>query len=698
MERSTRYFLLGSLMLLMLPAAAQDLDSLRRVWSDGTRPDSVRFLACYDLVWDGYLFSDPDSALLLSEDLQRQARSRGSIKFDALAFDLMAVAWYVKGDMRKALSIYAISLPMHEGINNTESVADVIGNMATMHSFLGEHQQALELYDRALRMHTSQADTLGMANDINAMGRVHMVRGDHARAMEHYIRSLQMLHELGNDRGIATGLANLGTVYLLQGDYAAALPRFSEALVIAERLGDLDQVAEDLAQLGICHSELGDTANAMRCYNRALRVNEELGDQRGVVMVINKLADMRQQQQNQSEALALYRRSAEIAARNELPFGHATALVGAATTLLQQGHAREALSTARKADEVARNAEDISLERDAAELLYRTHRTLGNMAEALVHHERYLVLRDSMMREENQRETLRNQFAYDQERKSLADSLALRTERLLHAAAMATQRSRNQLLVGVLVMMVLLAIGIWYRMRFMARANRTIMAAQQQVLALERQREAETVRTRIARDIHDDMGGAITKIGMLSTEARRLIEADTASASETLARISSVSRDLAISLQDVVSTVDPRSDDVAAVVAQARTMAIRLLEGSPLEAELYFTHEGGARSLDPERKRSLLLLLKEAITNVLKHAGATIVRITLATDDERFELIVSDNGKGFDPEGTSSGNGMRNMRARASSLGAELELRTATGQGCTVQVRGPLHASPLLPK
>lgn len=691
--------------LLVLPCLlalghihAQDLDSLRLVWRDTDRPDSLRFKACYDLVWDGYLFSDPDSALLVADQLQDTARKHGSAQYDALAYDLQAAAWYVKGDLRKALSFYEISLPMHEARGDVGSMADVIGNMGSMYSFLGEHNQALALYDKALTVHTKEQDTLAMANDINALGGVYMVRGEHGRAIEHYTRSLHMLHAIKNDRGIATGLINLGAVHLLQGDYRAALSRYTQALAIAERIGDKDQLATLLPEIGTCHEQLGDTASAMAAYHRCKMISAELGDQRALVNALNKMGGLTLAAKQALKASTLFHEARVIAQEHELAFGHATALIGAGHSAKALGRASEALALAERARSIADRTDDISLKRDAAELLYQLHRNAGRTDQALLQHEAFVLYRDSMVREENQRETLHAQYAYDHERRALADSLAHQDEehrlRIAHAEQLAQEHLRRTWLIAALLVAAAVAIAVFVRMRTMQRANLAIQAAQDRVVEVEKQREAEAVRTRIARDIHDDMGGDITKIGLLSHEARLQFDKDPGSALGTLTRIGDLSRDVSHALQDVVNTVDPRSDDLALVMTHAKDMVTRLLEGTALNAELGFQHHGIPRTLDPERKRSMLLLLKEAVNNALKHAGASSLTISFTTDNNGFDLLVKDDGRGFDTTARGGGNGLRNMHARANALGAEILITTAPGRGCTIHVHGGLDVQP----
>ena len=202
-----------ALVFTHLLAFGQDVDSSRATWQDETTPDrGVRFMALYDMVWADYLFSAPDSAIHFALQMQDEAKQAGSIKYEALGVDLQAAAWYVKGELRKALEFYTRSLAMHEQSGNNESVADVTTNMASMYSFLGAHDTALVLYAKGLKTHELLNDSTAIANDLNAIGRVHMVHGDHARAIEFYRKSLRIMQALKDERGLATGHACLGSL------------------------------------------------------------------------------------------------------------------------------------------------------------------------------------------------------------------------------------------------------------------------------------------------------------------------------------------------------------------------------------------------------------------------------------------------------------------------------------------------------
>jgi len=684
--------------VLLLAAAspqmsiAQNVDSLRKVWGNEQLPDSTRFNACYDLVWEGYLFSQPDSAFVLAEDMEAQARAKGSLNFQTRANDLKAAVWYVRGDLPKALEHYTASLALYEQQHDTDGIADVLTNMATMCSLMGEQDEALRLYERGMRMHVESNDSVSLANDLNAIGRLHMVRGDHARAVDHFARSMRIQQALKNERGRATGFINLGALYLLQGDHTKALERYEQALILAKELDDRHLAGKILVEIGTCYEELGDKAQAIAYYRRSLIEREAIADEHGIIGSLNKIGEMQRLTGALDSAMVTFRRSAELGRSLELPFGEGTALVGIGQTLMELERPQEALAITEKALAVARAAEDLSLNRDVAALLFKLYKATGRNGEALAMHERYLLLNDSMMREENQREVLRYEFAYAYEQQTLADSLRHQQEQfantLAHADQLGRERNRRNMFGAGLALALLLAVGIWARMRYMAKADRAIVAAQAQLIESERQLESEKVRTRIASDIHDDLGSDLTKLGLLGREIKRSTEGQASSTTALAERIVGLSADAAAALSQIVWAADPAQDSAEGLVERASVFAQRLLDGTSIEHSLHFAHEGEDLVLDPSVKHDVFMLLKELLNNALKHAGATRIEGSLTTDAQRFTIRVSDNGRGFDAEHVRKGNGMRSIAVRTARLAATADMSTSPGNGCTTVVEG----------
>lgn len=208
------------------------------------------------------------------------------------------------------------------------------------------------------------------------------------------------------------------------------------------------------------------------------------------------------------------------------------------------------------------------------------------------------------------------------------------------------------------------------------------------VRELERERELEKVRMRIARDIHDGIGSGLTKITMLSRQL------DPASGQQA-ARIAEASTELVSELGEIVWTVDPRNDSYSSFIAYVRNMLGRQFEHLQVQlcTDMACAEEDRERSIGPELKRNILLVLKEAVNNALKHSGATSIEVRLALSASEAVLIVRDNGHGFDPQRIREGaNGLANFSKRAEALRGTVNVESG-GSGTTITLRVPLPST-----
>lgn len=208
------------------------------------------------------------------------------------------------------------------------------------------------------------------------------------------------------------------------------------------------------------------------------------------------------------------------------------------------------------------------------------------------------------------------------------------------------------------------------------------------IAELEREQEVQRTRMHIARDIHDGIGGGLTRIAMLS----RSIHGHGAD-EELAAQISRTSTELVRELGEIVWTVDPGNDNRSAFIAFVRNSLGRQFDGLNVELGLdaAVPREEGELPVPPAVKRNALLILKEAVNNALKHAGASRVHVRLHIADDHLELDVADDGQGFDPgDRAGTGHGLSNMLKRAQAAGGTLDMDARPGAGTTIRFRCPL--------
>ena len=195
--------------------------------------------------------------------------------------------------------------------------------------------------------------------------------------------------------------------------------------------------------------------------------------------------------------------------------------------------------------------------------------------------------------------------------------------------------------------------------------------------------EMERLRTRIAADLHDDVGTNLSSIILAS----QIIERELPIMSEERRHLSELRSRAGTTqemLKDIVWLLNPRNDTLDDFILKLKEIARRQLVNIPCE----FTVSGEQHvgRLDLEFRRNIVLFTKEAVTNVIKHAEATAVEVRLALGENLFSLTIHDNGRGFDPQAHAGGNGLTNLRMRAQHIGGTVEIASTKGNGTTIRL------------
>jgi ligand-binding sensor domain-containing protein/two-component sensor histidine kinase len=195
---------------------------------------------------------------------------------------------------------------------------------------------------------------------------------------------------------------------------------------------------------------------------------------------------------------------------------------------------------------------------------------------------------------------------------------------------------------------------------------------------------AEQLRSRIATDLHDDLGASLSQIAVFSEVLRkRRNDLSSNDADGILEKIGTTSRELVSSMSDIVWAVNPRYDSLIDLAARMR----RFAEDTFAQGDTAFEFSAPAADhlhIGPAAKREILLILKEGVTNIVKHARARRASASLATRGRQLTLRVWDDGQGFDPDASHAGNGIRNLRRRVAALGGTLTIVSAIGQGTEI--------------
>ena len=226
----------------------------------------------------------------------------------------------------------------------------------------------------------------------------------------------------------------------------------------------------------------------------------------------------------------------------------------------------------------------------------------------------------------------------------------------------------------------LLLVGVGGTVRVMEKRK-----YQLQLQRAEQERTLERERTRIAQDLHDDLGSSLTRLSLLSG----LVKADKDNPEQVEVhanKLSHAADQTVRALEEIVWAVRPGSDTLQSLIDYMAHFANELFDSNSTRCRMDLPSQLPALPLPPEMRHNIFLIVKEALTNALKHSGASEVRVQARLAVPALQILVADDGKGYDPASLVDGrrNGMGNMRRRAAAMNAKLDLQSAPGKGTTV--------------
>lgn len=234
---------------------------------------------------------------------------------------------------------------------------------------------------------------------------------------------------------------------------------------------------------------------------------------------------------------------------------------------------------------------------------------------------------------------------------------------------------------------------VWRRWWFLSLATLLVAIAIYSMFRyrLSQRLRVERVRTHIATDLHDDIGTNLSLIAMASEVALRRSGANDPQLTETLTLISATSRELVDSMGDIVWTINPRRDRLDDLIKRMRRFASDVFSARSIVFHFEAPSDDREVRLRTETRRQVLLIFKEAVSNIARHSRCTAAHIELKAHAGEIVLKMRDNGSGFDTGGQFEGTGLFSMRDRATKIGGTLEVDSRRGDGTTVILEAPIR-------
>jgi signal transduction histidine kinase len=541
-------------------------------------------------------------------------------------------------------------------------------------------QASIALYSRL----KEPIDSLVLSDIYSVSGNIYFAKGDYVKSLDYHTQALRLREALHLPAKIATTLSNIGNAYYYANNYAKALQALREG---TRQLHKADAPKERFARhfntIGLVYYDMDKIDSSLHYFNRALEVavageesSSELAD------IYNNLGALFAYIDKDQLAIENYQKAVVINRSHNDLASVAWGFNKLGNAFLRQEQNEEAKAYFYRADSIARFASTFELRKDIAYSIFSYYLKVLSRDSALKYVRLYDRLSDSIVRYKTSKNIQEIATKYEVEKKEAA--LTLSKETLARLAA-ENKVQKSYLVLAILGLLALAVIFFFayrsYRQN-KALSQLSLQLKDQELKKLMADQESETFaamlkgqeeeRERIARDLHDRLGGTLAALKLsLGREENHIEKADLEIIDQAVGEVRAIAHNLSsgvlekhglnIAFQQLKETIE-RSGKMKFNLYLSQNMAEL---GQQVSLELY-------------------RIVQELTNNTIKHAEASEINLQTSQHDATFNLIFEDNGKGMNAQEVKKGMGMQNIQKRIAAIKGRLHLDTEPGRGTII--------------
>jgi len=643
--------------------------------------------------------------------------------------------FYIQENTTEALKYYLPAAKLLEESGDKRNQAYIYGNIGYSYAAHSNFPEAIKAQKISLRLFKEIGDNLGVAVTHLSIGRYYDGLGNYLEALENYLASLKISEKFGYKSQIGTAYNNIGTIYDAQGNYPEAKKNYLAGLKLFKEIHDQHRITTSYNNLGAIYQVEGNYTEAMKNHLAALTISEEIKYKFGKAQSYGKIGNAYLCQNNYPDAIKNYQASLNIfkELENNKWISEASSNIGETYFKLNafpeaRQYFNDALSIAQKIQ--AKEQIEICYQN-----LARLDSASGNWEGAFTNHKLSLLYRDSLVNEKNSKKIteMMMQFEFDKKEDSLKLQQAYTDQELMRQTLLTGQHQQSLLLKEKELTLVnnekqlqqlqferqqadFTAQKIVQKADADTKQGQLVLLNKEkaiQTLELNKQKslknylvagivllgilsffvyknyrtrqklKLQTLRNKIASDLHDDVGSTLSSISIFSQMAQE----QSKEVNPLLDTIGESSRKMLDAMADIVWTINPENDQFEKIILRMRSFAYELLGAKKIDFEFNADEEVTKMKLSMEVRKNLYLIFKEATNNLVKYSGANKATFNIKAEKDSLTMLISDNGKGFDQQQPSMGNGLKNMKKRAGEIGGQLLIDSWPGKGTEIQLR-----------
>lgn len=407
------------------------LDSLWAIWKNPINEDTIRAMALMDYIWAGAFNNQPDSAIILNQQLYDFSHQIGFLSGKVDALEQNGYMYFRLGKYPQALDSYKSALSLSDSIDYQLRSADILLKTGYLYHENEDIIKALYYYEKCLKIYKELKDGFGISAVYNEYGSIYKAKGEYEKSLGYYLKSIAVNNEYNDDSGNASMYNNIGDLYFSQEKHDKSIEYFQKALALSEQSDDLMGISAALTGIANVYAQRGEYDYALEQLKKCQLINEKIG----------------------------------------YTLGNSNILIDIGDIYLEQKRFELAISSFQEGLMLAEELGDVGNQESSSDGLFKAYRTIGNHKDALTYLEKKLYFNDSLKSEETAIRLQQLEF----KRQIQADSLIqiekeLKVE-MQHQSEVRTKDRNRNLAIGFSIFFLFVSGGLYSRWSYIKKSK-----------------------------------------------------------------------------------------------------------------------------------------------------------------------------------------------------------------------------------
>lgn len=635
-----------------------------------------KLLLSFALLFSGFVFGQNAQDIIdgLKNDLKQKPNAQ---KTASIYSDL---TWYYANvSIDSALYYGSKAVQESKKLGDSILLAQVYSDLGAVYLRKGDLDNSKDSYLKSYAIRKIRKDSKGLAKINNNLANVYLNKQQYPLAMTSFLEALQYFESVNDETNIHVTKGNIGLLFVKLKNYPNAVKYLKPSIAFAEKNKMSDRLCEFYLNIGNAYKEMKDTVRALDFYSKSLKNCQLVGNKKAAAIDYQNIGLIKSKDSKTQESQAFFNQSKQLNAAVHSTFDQANLNISISRNLIKEKRYEEAKRMLLSGLKIF-DVNDAKIEQMVSyNLLVPVYAHLNLPDSVAFYNEKYATLNDEVVQASTLKLTSELEAKYQTAKKE---------KQLIEQQAETRQKNNLFIAMSVLAFFIaLIGFLIFRQQKLKNKQQEQEFQLKSAIAQIETQNQLQEQRLSISRDLHDNIGAQLTFIISSVDNIKYAFDIGNEKLDNKLKSISNFTKSTIIELRDTIWAMN--SNEIGFEDLRARILNF-IEKAKEARNEIDFKFSIDER-LNPVKLSSIFGMniyrtIQEAVNNAVKYSEANSIAIDIKKMDDEIQILIADNGIGFDKSTIEKGNGLVNMERRIEDIGGIFNLQSEVDKGTTITI------------